>query len=449
MRTPPLRIRVTVVSLGVLALAFGGFGFAVTLAYRDSLRHDLRSRLASGAAALTAASPAQRKALIGTLALEGVAVRFAAAPTPSKAGATAVPPLQKPPAVQTKGSLLVLSELLVRDHPVLDLTLSANAATVSASVDRLITVELIAGAVTLAVAALLLLRGLSAALAPLGRVGHVAGQIAAGDWQVRLRPTNPDSELGRMAGSLDAMVDALELAAEQAQASETAMRRFVADASHELRTPIAALQATTETLLREQPPRPERDTLEARLAREVARLGRLANDLLNLARLQASEPIERAPLNLAELTRATAEEARRAAPDATVTVKCRGDTRVVADAEALSRALRNLLENALTATNRAGHIDIDLKREGSTVVACVRDDGPGVAPNDRERIFESFVSIGHNTTGGAGLGLAIARHITRAHDGELSCDDCTTGACFTIAIPAAPQSQPDTPIAVA
>jgi len=139
MRTPALRIRVTIVSLGVLALAFAGFGVAVTLTYRDGLMRDLRSRLASGAAALTAASPAQRKALIGTLALEGVAVRFAVAPTPAKADAAAEPPPKKPPAVQTEGSLLVLRELLARNHPVLDMTLSANAATVGASVDRLIT----------------------------------------------------------------------------------------------------------------------------------------------------------------------------------------------------------------------------------------------------------------------------------------------------------------------
>ncbi len=104
----------------------------------------------------------------------------------------------------------------------------------------------------------------------------------------------------------------------------------------------------------------------------------------------------------------------------------------------LDGALRNLLENALTATDRRGHIDIELERDGGAVVTHVHDDGPGVAPDDRERIFESFVSLGHGGTG-AGLGLAIAGHIARAHGGELTCDDCTTGACFTITIPAAAQ----------
>ena len=437
MTTPALRARVAIVSLAVLALAFAGAGIAVTLSYRDGLMGDLRAHLAAGALALAAAQPSQLKSLAGTLELEGIAVSLQAAPTPPKLGASARPTPAKPPAVQRVGSLLVLDELITRNRPVLAARLTASAANVDASVDRLIEVELIAAAVTLAVATLLLARGLGAALAPLRDVGRIAARIAAGERDQRLRPRNPRSELGQMAASFDAMVDALEAAAEQARASESAMRRFVGDASHELRTPIAALQATVETLLREQPPRPDRDALEAQLAREAARLGRLADDLLSLARLEASEPPRRAPLDLAEVARAVAADARARAREAAISVSHDGDARVLGDGDALARALRNLLDNALAATDGGGAIRVELARSGGSVVTRVIDDGPGVAPGERERIFDGFVRLDHGRPGGAGLGLAIARRIARQHGGELRCEECETGACFTLTIPAA------------
>src|SRR5439155_8792372 len=106
------------------------------------------------------------------------------------------------------------------------------------------------------------------------------------------------------------MVDALEAAINQAQATEAAMRRFLADASHELRTPVAALQATVETLLRDQPQRPRRDELEATLARNAARLGRLIDDLLSLARLEGTEQPPDQTIDLAELLQTAVDEAR-------------------------------------------------------------------------------------------------------------------------------------------
>ena len=102
----------------------------------------------------------------------------------------------------------------------------------------------------------------------------------------------------------------------------------------------------------------------------------------------------------------------------------------------------------LTATSHAGHIDVAPEARRGTVIAHVRDTGPGVPPADRERIFDSFVRRGHHHTAGAGLGLAIARRIARGHGGELTCDECTAGACFTLTIPATPQTQPVATMAV-
>src|SRR4029079_14234747 len=117
----------------------------------------------------------------------------------------------------------------------------------------------------------------------------VAGGMAAGDVGRRWRPSRADTELGRMATAFDRMVDALQEALDRSRTSEAATRQFLADASPELRTPIARLQATAETLLREQPARPDRDALEARLAGDAARLGRLVADLLDLARLDGAQ----------------------------------------------------------------------------------------------------------------------------------------------------------------
>jgi two-component system, OmpR family, sensor kinase len=279
------------------------------------------------------------------------------------------------------------------------------------------------------------------ALRPLRHVAAVAQRIAAGDRRLRLRPRRRDTELGRMAASFDAMVDSLDAAVAQATRSEAAMRRFLADASHELRTPIAALQATTETLLREQPPRPRRDRLEAELARGAQRLGRLVDDLLNLARLEANEPLRAERVDLAQVGESLAAEPR-ARTAANVTLVHEGPATVIGDPDALARALRNLLDNAITASGEAGTVRLEVCGSPSAVRATVSDDGPGVPSEARERIFEGFVRLNGNWGGGTGLGLAIARAIAHQHHGRVTCEPCERGARFTLELPAAADASP-------
>jgi signal transduction histidine kinase len=138
--------------------------------------------------------------------------------------------------------------------------------------------------------------------------------IGHGDSKLRLNPSRTDTELGRLAAAFDQMLDALETAVEEARASDASTRRFLADASHELRNPIAALQVSVETLLREQPERPERDRLEAAVVRESERVGRLVDDLLGLARLESRG--QRVQFNLVTIARPLIEDARLRAPRA-------------------------------------------------------------------------------------------------------------------------------------
>jgi signal transduction histidine kinase len=313
--------------------------------------------------------------------------------------------------------------------------LTASQTSVDAPVRQLIVAEVVAGLIAIALAGLLLVWGMRAALSPLARVSQVAARIAAGDRGQRLNPERRNTELGRMAASFDDMVSALAASVEQSNRSEAAMRHFLADASHELRTPIAALHATVETLLREQPQRPERDALEAQLARESARLGALVDDLLSLARLEGSDSLQREEIDLVEIAQQVVAQTRAHRPCVVVDVSHIDDATVTGDADALARALRNLLDNAVAATNGAGHIHVEVTRSDADIVLRVSDDGPGVPPSQRERIFDDFVRLGADGRPGAGLGLAIVRRIAEQHHGAAICEDIERGACFALRLP--------------
>jgi signal transduction histidine kinase len=425
MKTGSLRVRVILITLALLAIVLAVVVTAVTLAYRAKLDGDLRDRLTSAGSALErAGSGYHLKSLIPGLALEGIAVA-GHAPRATARAKTA-------PTIQTHGSLLILDEVLPDGTR---LSFSASRASIDHAVTNLLLVELLVAAAALALAALLVLQGTRTALRPLSAVIETATRIARGDSKLRLKPSRTDTELGSLAVAFDGMLDALETAIDEARASDAATRRFLADASHELRTPIAALQASVETLLREQPERPERDRLEAAVARDSERLGRLVNDLLSLARLEAHPT--RAPVDLASIARALLEHGQTQAPHATVTLSADDDATVYGDPDALERVLRNLIDNALAAIGPSGRIDVQLRRLDGYVEALVADDGPGVPEDQRQRIFERFVRLDHSKPG-HGLGLAIARRIADQHHGDLTCDLTSNGASFRLRLPTDP-----------
>jgi len=451
--TGSLRRRVALVALPLLVIALAGSAAVVTVRYRHGLEQDLRQRLLAGAKAISGAPVDQTKSVMSALALQGIDTQIHTDPDPASterqlledpAGDGA---LLGPSSVVSTGQLLVVKIPVaggqlgvgpyVQDVSGSVATLSASRASVDRAVRRLVVIEIAVAIAAVAIAALLLLRGLRSALQPLAHVGAVAARIAGGAHDERLRPDRPHTELGRMAAAFDHMVDELEESIARARRSESAMRRFLADASHELRTPIAALQATAETLLREQPDRPERDALEARVAGDAARLGRLVADLLDLARLEANEPLARRRVDVGAVAARAVAEATGHLPGPVVDVDAEDGAIVLGDADALARALRNLVENAITAAGRSGRVWVVVRRDGADLVAGVEDDGPGVPAAERERIFEGFVRLEPVRAPGAGLGLAIARRVAREHGGDLTCD-AGAGGRFVLRLPAAP-----------
>jgi two-component system OmpR family sensor kinase len=429
MKTGSLRARVILTTLAVLAIVLAGVVTAVTLAYRAKLDGDLHTRLAeAGTSVLHAGSAGQAKRLLPGLALEGIAIRITPPPP------TATPPSTsaKSATIRTRASLLILDEVLPDGTKV---SFSTSRTSINRAVNNLLLIELLVAAAALALATLLVLQSTRTALRPLSSIIGTARRIAHGDSNLRLDPSRTDTELGSLAQAFDQMVDALETAIEEARASDAATRRFLADASHELRTPIAALQASVETLLREQPERPDRDRLEAAVARESERLGDLVDDLLGLARLEAHPA--RTAVDLATIMRPLIEDAHTRAPGAAITLSTDNDTTVSGDPAALERVLRNLIDNALAAIQPTGRIDVQLRRRNGCTQALVADDGLGVPEHERQRIFERFVRLDPSKPG-HGLGLAIARRIAQQHDGDLTCDATPHGAIFTLSLPTEP-----------
>ncbi len=308
-----------------------------------------------------------------------------------------------------------------------------------------------AGVVTLLVAALLLVAVSRAALRPLDRLTALANDIRTGDRGRRLHPDRTNTELGRAASAFDRMLDALEAsewraqqAADAAQRAETATRRFLVDAAHELRTPIAGIQVAAEQLARSASQ--EQHDAAARgqyrraslLLADTRRAGRLVSDMLDLGRIDAGLPLDLHDVDLATVIDAEADRAAMLAPQVTVTRTGLSALNVEADPTRLAQIMSNLLDNARRYTRPGGAITVDLGRSDAAAEVVITDTGPGIPEDERERIFERLVRLDAGRArdhGGAGLGLAIARALARAHGGELTCLSYEGGARFRLSLP--------------
>ncbi|MEO6712871.1 MAG: ATP-binding protein [Mycobacteriales bacterium] len=271
---------------------------------------------------------------------------------------------------------------------------------------------------------------------PLREMAAAARAMAAGDYTLRVTASSRD-EVGELARAFNRM------AAELGEVDR--MRRdLVANVSHELRTPITALQAVLENLVDGVEP-PDPHTL-ATLLRQVERLGRLVEQLLELSRLESGGvPIDLAPFDLGPFLEQAAHEAQVAADLAGAGVRIAVDVvppdlAVVGDAERLHQVVANLLDNALRHSPQGGCVDVRARGTADGGVGLeVSDEGPGIAPEDAERVFERFFRSDASRSaavGGTGLGLAIARWVVDLHGGSIRADvNAPTGARMVVHLP--------------
>jgi two-component system, OmpR family, sensor kinase len=309
------------------------------------------------------------------------------------------------------------------------------------TLDRLLRVEaLVIGGVLLALAlvAWLIVR---LGLRPLDRIGDTAGAIAAGDLSRRVSPATPATEVGRLGIALNAMLDRLEQAFAEREASENRLRRFLADASHELRTPLASIRGYAE-LFRIGAARDEADTEKAmrRIESETARMGVLVEDLLTLARLDELRDVVREEVDLAQLARDAASDARAIDPGRSIAVAGEDRAVVLGDPHQLRQVLGNLMRNALVHTPPATPIEVTVGRKDGRVSLEVRDHGPGLPATEQDSLFERFWRAEKGRSrgrAGAGLGLAIVAGIVAAHDGTVTAENALDGgARFVVDLPA-------------
>jgi two-component system sensor histidine kinase VicK len=202
---------------------------------------------------------------------------------------------------------------------------------------------------------------------------------------------------------------------------ERAQREFVANAAHELRTPLSVITGAVEMLQTGAKETPEeRDRFLGHIERESARLGRLVRALLLLARAQSrAEPIRIAPLELEPLLESTAGRIELP-PEVGLEIRCPPGVHVLGQAELLEQVVSNILENARKNTER-GQIRVDVREVGShSVVIDVSDTGPGIEPDDLGAVFDRFYRGGSRGADGFGLGLAIVREAVRALGGRVA-----------------------------
>jgi len=280
-------------------------------------------------------------------------------------------------------------------------------------------------------------------LAPVAAMASQARGMGAANLHNRLAVANERDELGQLALTFNQLLERLEVSFEQ-------QRRFMADASHELRTPVAILRGETEVTLSqaERSPAEYREAL-ATLRDESQRLARIIEDLFTLTRADAGQySLTLRDAYLDELAAESLVRARSLAltKNITLTSAIEPDLPIHADETLLGRMLLNLLDNAIKYSPPGSTVTLACSRQGVDYLVSISDNGPGIPAELQQRIFERFFradiarSRSEGDTGGAGLGLSIARWIAEAHHGclELTRSD-SSGSTFTATLPATPR----------
>ncbi len=317
---------------------------------------------------------------------------------------------------------------------------SSGVILLSSSVaDQLATVRLVERrflvATLAAVAVALILGSLAAAMHArrIRRLERAANRIAEGHFDDPIADTG-DDELGQLAGAFDRM-------RVQLRQLDTARKEFVANASHELRTPLFSLAGFLELMDDEELDDETRRQFLATTREQVDRLTRLAGDLLDLSRVDAGRlRVEREDVELRDVVGMLADELQPLAEATGHELDVQADTDVwaVADEERVLQVGRALTGNALHHTPPGTHVVVSIRRAGDRALLEVTDDGPGIAPEHLDRIFDRFYRVDGGIASGSGLGLAIARELALQMDGVVTVETRPGRTVFALQLPAEP-----------
>lgn len=464
--TPSLRRRLMVMVLALMAVLMVAMGLLINTRLATLNTRSLHERMGLATAradSLTAMGiPAEKIAgqlnggIIAALVVTAAGARYgdpAIDPNLTTGARRSYPPME-PDETAT-----VLVHPLANGDRVI---LVADTTEADETLQRLRRLMVAAGLGTLLLAAVLLVWMSRVLLAPLDHLTFLARDITTGDRGRRLRPDQPKTKLGRAAEAIDDMLDELEdsekraqHAAEAAQRAEGAVRRFLADAAHELRTPIAGMQAAAEQIAGYIGQHVGHDSVEADAApdpemlrqhrratlllTEARRATRLVSDMLDLSYIDAGLPLALKDVDLIGIIDSQLDRAALFAPQLHLARTGVDSAIVRVDPMRVAQILSNLLDNARRYTPPGGQITMDVDRVGSDVVVLFSDTGIGIRDEDADRIFDRLVRLDRargRDHGGAGLGLPIARALAGAHGGSLICvSPHEGGACFRLVIP--------------
>ena len=268
---------------------------------------------------------------------------------------------------------------------------------------------------------------------PIHALGTAATQVAAGDYTTRVAPPQLGPELDTLTSAFNAMATAL-------QATEATRRRLLADAAHELRTPLATIDAYLEGLA--DGLRPANQQTWDVLAAQTARLRRLADDIALVSRAEEHQlPLHRIPIAPGQLAATAVQAARPGYENKGVALTTQLAPQlpgITADPDRLTQVIAGLLDNALRHTPPGGQVTVSTQAAGPNITITIADTGEGIAAEHLPHIFERFYradTARDRAHGGAGIGLTIARALITAHGGTLTAASDGTGARFTITLP--------------
>jgi two-component system, OmpR family, sensor kinase len=483
-----LRLRLVVAVVLVTAVGLAVVGAASVALLRQSLTTRVDNQLAQLTPQWRAGVPALRRMAAFRLGLRDLPTDYRVTylrpdGTPSATvgqpfgagGSPMLPLLDRSAVAERAGEPFTVPDLAgdgswrVRAVPVRSggaVAIARSLDAVDIPVDRLVRIELAAGAVVLVLLGMAAAAVVRVGLAPLTRMERAATAIAGGDLDRRVAGADPRTETGRLAYAVNTMVERLLAALAQREDSETRLRRFVADASHELRTPLTSIRGFAELYRRGgMPERTDVAELMRRLEAEAIRMGTLVDDLLLLARLDRERPLDLTDVDLCGLARDAAHDMRTCDPDRQVDfVADAGSARIVGDEHRLRQVVTNLVTNAVQHTPPGTAIRLLVgtspSAEPSPTVAGasgvappqgvpvaifeVSDAGPGIPPDQApyvfDRLYRGDSARSRGQGGGSGLGLAITAAIVAAHHGRVEVHTAPgEGARFRVVLPTDPQ----------